>query len=243
MIKERVEELRPPRPSGTPQEGKCPPRQASPATPQEGKKCEMQDSELGHIPKGWRVGKLGEILTLSNETINPSLSPEKEYFHYSIPAFDDGGIPKVEKGNSILSNKFKVRSYSLLVSKLNPRIPRIWPIAVIDEEKSICSTEFQVFLPVAKNFYSFGIMLFFQSAIIEMMKSRATGTSGSHQRIKPQDILDIEIIIPDNEILKHYERIVSEHYQRIGSNINESTTLSAIRDALLPKLMGGEIEV
>lgn len=39
-IKERVEELSPPRPSGTPQEGN---------------KCEMQDSELGPIPKGWRV--------------------------------------------------------------------------------------------------------------------------------------------------------------------------------------------
>lgn len=228
-IKDRVEELKeknPPRPSGTPQEGK---------------KCEMQDSELGPIPKGWRVGKLGEILKLSNETINPGLYPEMEYFHYSLPAFDNGGIPKIEKGNSILSNKFKVRSYSLLISKLNPRIPRIWPIAVINEEKSICSTEFQVLLP-AKNFYSFGIILFSQSAIIETMKSRATGTSGSHQRIKPQDILDIKIIIPDNETLKHYERIVSEHYQRIGCNINESATLAAIRDALLPKLMNGEIE-
>ena len=95
-----------------------------------------------------------------------------EYFHYSIPAFDDGGIPKIEKGNSILSNKFKVKSYSLLVSKLNPRIPRIWPIAVIDEENSICSTEFQVFLPIAKYFYSFGIILFSQSAIVETMKKQ-----------------------------------------------------------------------
>lgn len=121
-IKDRVEELEaksPPRPSGTPQEEK---------------KCEMQDSELVPFPEGWRVGKLGEILKLSNETINPGLYPEMEYFHYSIPAFDDGGIPKIEKGNSILSNKFKLKSYSLLVSKLNPRIPRIWPIAIIDKE-------------------------------------------------------------------------------------------------------------
>ena len=203
----------------------------------------MQESELGKVPQGWRVASIGDVLRLSNELVNPSLNPEIEYFHYSIPAYDNGGVPAIEKGTSILSNKFRVRSHSILVSKLNPRIPRIWAITEVDEEKSICSTEFQVLLPAKPFFYSFGVNLFSQSSITEIMKGRASGTSGSHQRIKPQDILDIEFVIPDDETLRQYEEIVGEYYHHALNSITQSATLAQLRDNLLPKLMSREIEV
>lgn len=204
---------------------------------------EMAECELGKIPKGWRAGSVSEILKLSNEAITPVATPNKEFFHYSIPSFDNGRVPVTELGTSILSNKFRVRNNSILVSKLNPRIPRIWAIREVDEQRSICSTEFQVLLPIKSFFYAFAVNLFLQKSVIETMKSRASGTSGSHQRVKPQDILDIEIVVPDDETLNLYEKVVGNYYQYFNNNIEESTTLAAVRDALLPKLMNGEIEL
>ncbi len=108
---------------------------------------ELVDTPLGPIPKGWQVGCLKDIVELANETISPGKLPDTLFSHYSIPAFDSGRIPLEELGSSILSNKFIVKRNSVLVSKLNPRFPRIWPIKNVVQTTSICSTEFQVLLP------------------------------------------------------------------------------------------------
>ncbi len=204
---------------------------------------EMIESELGLIPKEWKVGTIGDILDLFHENVTPFRTPNVDFFHYSIPAFDNGRTPSIETGESILSNKFKVKSNSILVSKLNPRIPRIWPINDVDELKSICSTEFQVLVPKKRYFYAFAVNLFSQQFIQDTMKSRASGTSGSHQRINPQEILNIEVIIPEDGIMHLYNDIVSDYYKQLINAQYESTTLSTIRETLLPKFMNGEIEL
>lgn len=58
------------------------------------------------------------------------------------------------------------------------------------------------------------------------------------------DILNaIEVIIPSQDIFDSFDNIVSPIYQQIRMNNKESNTLSGLRDALLPKLMSGEIDV
>jgi len=204
---------------------------------------ELVESELGMIPKGWRIGSVAEILILANETVSPGSNPDKLFYHYSIPAFDSGRVPSQELGSAILSNKYKVKSNSILVSKLNPRIPRVWPLKEVNQESSVCSTEFQVLLPQKAHYYSFAANLFSQTSMIDTMKSRASGTSSSHQRIIPQDILDINIIIPNDDLLALFDEIVGNYYHCIINGLEESVILAKIRDSLLPKLMNGEIEV
>lgn len=203
---------------------------------------EMQERELGLIPKDWKAGTIGDMFTFSKETINPSLFEKDIFLHYSLPAFDSGRYPIKELGSQILSNKLKVKANSILVSKLNPRIPRIWPIVEVNEN-CICSTEFQVLVPNRSYYFSFGVNLFWQTQVIETMKGRATGTSGSHQRIRPQDILDIKIAIPPDEILSRFNTAVRGFYDTIDLNKEQSQTLTSLRDTLLPKLMKGEISI
>jgi type I restriction enzyme S subunit len=104
----------------------------------------MQPSELGEIPVGWNVGCIGDFVELGKEGVNPCDRPEDAFCHFSIPNFDDGQTAKSELGSTILSNKFAVLPNSILVSKLNPRFPRIWPVLNLPSELSVCSTEFQV---------------------------------------------------------------------------------------------------
>ncbi len=204
---------------------------------------EMIESELGMIPKGWRVGTVADILVLANETMSPGVTPDKLFSHYSIPAFDSGHVPSQELGSTILSNKYKVKSNSILVSKLNPRIPRIWTLKEVNQETSVCSTEFQVLLPQKTHYYSFAANFFSQPSVIDTMKSRSSGTSGSHQRINPQDILDINIVVPTDSLLALYDKIAGNYFHCIINGLEESIILAKIRDSLLPKLMNGEIVI
>src|SRR5690606_651075 len=109
---------------------------------------EFEESELGPIPKGWRHAAFGDVATLSKGSISPGASPEQGFQHYSLPAFDAGQLPARERGNAIKSNKTPVPSGAVLVSKLNPHIPRIWFVGNAGE-RSLCSTEFLVWMPKA----------------------------------------------------------------------------------------------
>jgi type I restriction enzyme, S subunit len=203
----------------------------------------MVPSELGEIPENWHSGKIHDICYILNETMSPNVFKDKLFIYYSIPAFDEGMFPVRELGKNILSNKFYVRPYSILVSKLNPRITRIWPVFEIDYKKSICSTEFQVIKPKKMKYFAFIYYLFRTYFIKKEMMKRTTGTSGSHQRIRPDDIIDIDISLPSEKVVKEFGNIVISLMDKIKSNLESIMNLGAIRDTLLPKLMSGKIRI
>lgn len=190
---------------------------------------------------GWRWGTISDLVVHSKESINPSKFPDQEFKHYSLPAFDNNQVPESSLGQEILSNKYRVWKHSVLVSKLNPRIPRIWAIGDIDEGAAICSTEFQVFLPQEEFYYSFVNLLFQQRTIQEAMQMRASGTSTSHQRVNPKDILEIETVIPPDNEIERFDQTVRNFFEMKFMNSEQTRTLAALRDALLPQLMRGEV--
>lgn len=53
----------------------------------------------------------------------------------------------------------------------------------------------------------------------------------------------MEVVIPTDSALKAFEEIVSPMYNEIQKNDEQSRTLCSIRDALLPRLMSGEIDI
>ena len=203
----------------------------------------LKHSEFGEIPESWEVGKFGDLADQIKSSVNPSQFPHKEFNHYSLPAFDTNELPNVDLGSSILSNKTEVKKYSVLISKLNPRIPRIWSIGDIDESNSICSTEFIGFTPKQEFYYSYINYFLKQPELVTKLTGIAMGTSNSHQRIKPVDLLELEVLIPDEEVVKQYEKIVRPLLETRFHKIQENESLKITRDSLLPKLMSGEIEV
>ncbi len=203
----------------------------------------FEDSPLGKIPKGWRVGKMSELISLSREALNPRDSPDEAFDHYSIPAFDEGHWPKEEKGEQIKSNKLVVRRNSVLLSKLNPRIPRVWLPTVTAAGRSIASTEFLVALPHEPFGREYIYGLFTSQNILEVFETLVTGTSGSHQRVQAESMLATGVIVPTADCVQCFARTVGPLYTEAAANISESRTLAAIRDALLPRLISGEIRV
>ncbi|MBC8486204.1 MAG: restriction endonuclease subunit S [Ignavibacteria bacterium] len=196
---------------------------------------EVQDS--------WQEYKLKDISNHRKDNVKPQQNGFVEYAHFSIPAFDNNKRPINELGTEIKSNKYSVFSNTILISKLNPRFPRVWALFGEADENSICSTEFQVVVPRDINYFGFIYCLLNSKQVTDELIGAAGGTSGSHQRVKPEDIFNISFMIPNKESMVEFNTVVIEFIKKIKSNYEQIRTLEKLRDTLLPKLMSGEVRV
>jgi len=196
----------------------------------------MIDSELGLIPEGWRVGKLGEVVNNKRTITVPASTPKDRYLHYSIPAFDKEQQPSYDLGETILSNKFVIENPCILVSKLNPRIPRIWVILKV-QPNSICSTEFQIIEPIREELFPYVIGVLGSDKFSNFLISAAKGTSSSHQRVNTQDILEYQVCLPDIDIQKLHSQLISPITLQYDNNKDAIQNLLKQKLILLSKLI------
>ncbi len=202
------------------------------------------DFELnyGIMPSYWKVSQLGSIAKISTEVFSPAKNPNVEVEHYSIPAYDEKRYPVFETSNGIKSNKYRLSSNSVMISKLNPDTKRIWrPYCISDNP--ICSTEFIVYEPINPLNRDFIYSIIDSIGFSAFLCSHTTGSTNSRQRATPSITLTYDIIVPDEKTIQAFCSIVSPMYDTIENNIKENQKLAETRDKLLPKLMSGELDV
>lgn len=203
---------------------------------------EFVDSELGPIPKGWRVGTLGEIAEISTKSINPSKTPETLFEHYSIPSYDEASFPVFEKGNNIKSNKYLIPCDAWLISKLNPTTKRVWQPFMLSKN-AICSTEFIVYSASKLRYRDFCFESTNSANFFDFLCSNTSGSTNSRQRAIPKETLKYQLVIPTENIMKAFSQLVDPIYEEMKNNLVECQRLISLRNSLLPKLMNGEIRV
>lgn len=206
-------------------------------------KLELVDSPLGKIPKGWRVLKASEAFE-----INPS-RPIKKGLSYAY--VDMASLPTTSaRVTNIVIREFtgsgsKFKNGDVLFARITPCLEN-GKTALVDflaeGEYGWGSTEFIVFGPkeplnpwfiycVARN------QEFRDHAIRAM-----SGTSG-RQRVDAGCFNNYIIIVPPAKTADKFGDIVRPWFNQMKANDEQSLTLASIRDALLPKLLSGEIRV
>lgn len=202
------------------------------------------DFELnsGIMPSHWHICQLGSVARISTEVFSPSKNPNVEVEHYSIPSYDEKRYPVFESSDGIKSNKYRLTSNSVMISKLNPDTKRIWrPYCISD--RPICSTEFIVYEPINPLNRDFIYSIIDSIGFSAFLCSHTTGSTNSRQRATPSITLSYNIVLPDDETLRSFCTIVSPMYDTIENNIKENQKLAVTRDKLLPRLMSGELDV
>lgn len=126
---------------------------------------------------------------------------DKQVTLYSIPGYDSGAFPELVDTTTIGSAKTQIPTDAVLVSLLNPRIPRVG----IAREGSFCSTEFAVVEP--SDFVSLNFLYrLLQSQVFSVfLTSRSKGTTGSRKRSSRDDVLRFPASLPP---LHEQQRIV-----------------------------------
>ena len=177
---------------------------------------EMIDSELGPIPKGWGVGKLGDLCSVEKRLIDPKKQNIDQYKLFSIQAYDDGQTARYVSSSEIQSSKLHVPDSCILISKLNPLIKRIWHVNDKSSDK-VCSTEFLVI--TSAHSLPYLMFLLDSEQVYSVIEGSTTGTSGSHQRVNAFHVLSIKVIIPDIDSEACFHSITEDSFSMI-SNIN-----------------------
>lgn len=203
----------------------------------------LMESELGLIPNGWSIFQLGQLVDQHTESVAPWSNPELEYEHFSIPAYDSNQCPAVDLGSEIKSNKTIIYEDSVLLSKLNPEISRVWLPCEFTDRPQICSTEFLVFTPRLPANKSLIFALFRDENFRALMRSLVTGTSKSHQRVAPKALRGYKVIVGFPDLFSKFEKVVDIFLTKILSNRSEASSLAGIRDFLLSKLVSGKVRL
>ena len=177
------------------------------------------ESELGMIPEGWRVGRLSELIEVKYG------KDHKKLLDGDIPVYGSGGLMRKV-------NKLLYEGESVLI----PRKGTLNNVMYVNE----------AFWTVDTMFYSIpklpNIVLF--TYILLSKKDLASMNAGSAVPSMTTDILNnMQIIIPNEDVLEHFNSLVSALYVQIKHNEQESRRLATLRDTLLPKLMSGEIKI
>jgi len=177
------------------------------------------DSELGMIPKGWQVGTLSELVNVRYG------KDHKKLAEGNIPVYGSGGVMR-----------YAERALYEDESVLIPRKGTLNNVIYINEPFWTVDTMFftEMLRPYLAKF-----VYFFVSS-----KDLASMNAGSAVPSMTTDILNnLQVIIAPNEVYQEYDNLVSPMFLMKKHISKQSSTLAAIRDALLPKLMSGEIEV
>jgi len=210
-------------------------------------RCEaLADTSLDQLLDSADRGRcpLGEIARPHKASIAPRDLPNDWFEHFSIPAFDAGRTPTVERGAAMLSAKTRLPSGDVvLVSKLNPATPRIWWPRPTGEHSAVCSPEFIALVPQDGCPASFLYASFRRDRMFyDEILSHATGTTGSRQRVKPTEVMASHVL-DARERWEGFDEVARPLYDKAAATIAESRRLATIRDLLLPKLISGEIRV
>lgn len=181
------------------------------------------DSELGMIPEGWKVGLLGELCNFKR---GKNLLTKNAI---------DEGIPVVAGGlePSCYHNVANTGAPVITVSGsgANAGFMRMYHVPVWASD---CS-----FIDIScENFY---FVYCFLKVNSKLLKHAQTGAVQPH--VKPSDIHDFELVIPDKESIYDFQDKVKPFFDKIALIQKENSRLSLLRDTLLPRLMSGELEV
>ncbi|UNL39922.1 hypothetical protein G8B24_01320 [Limosilactobacillus reuteri] len=179
---------------------------------------------------------LDNVFNTSTKTFNVNENKNINIWHFSIPNFDCNKQPQCESTNSIKSNKKKVNSFGVLVSKLNPNFKRIWApnLDFYSNYSPIASPEFIQINGNSQEEQALIFCILNSEEYTDFLVSNATGSTNSRQRVKPK--IAVSYIIPfDLDKKKGLESLVSPILKDIQQREFENTKLQIIKDTLLNK--------
>lgn len=198
----------------------------------------MIPSELGEIPESWRVGKLGDIGKNIREGVKENdIKPDMSYIGLEhIPrkqiALDTWG-----QALDIASNKFWFNKGNILFGKLRPYFHKVG-VAFIS---GVCSTDILVIDSKQETYFGFLLMLLSSEQFIYYVSLASEGTR--MPRTSWEYMKDYPIVIPKSLVLEDFKKLLKLLIKKMEVNIFQIQTLTKTRDALLPKLMSGQLRV
>ena len=200
-------------------------------------KEDLEECEIGLIPKEWKLLSLGEVTTQIKQKVG-----DNDYKVFSA----------VNTGNLILSEEYfdkqvfskSIEKYIVVKQKefaYNPARVNIGSIGRNDFDYDGCVSPVYVAFKVEKGYENFMNMFIKSNRFNQWVITLASGSV--RQTLNYTDFSIIKIAYPPKDLIEKFNIIYERYYKLINHNKSTISNLEKIRDILLPKLMSGEIDV
>ena len=198
----------------------------------------FEESELGMVPKGWRVGTLGDIA----QTIKKQISSEQ--LHSGLNYVGLEHIPRKslsltawDNAEGLESAKAKFGVGDVLFGKLRPYFHKV-VIAPVD---GVCSTDILVCAPKKPAYYGLVVMQLFSKELIDYADRLSNGAK--MPRVNWSDLAAYPLVIPPEEIASIYTKFSTEIFEKMQQGVHQMQTLANLHDTLLPRLISGQLRL
>jgi len=204
----------------------------------------FEDSELGEMPRGWRIESLSKITSFKNG------------FAFKSKDWTESGKPVVKIGNvkplildiegcSFISDDLK-KYDEYLLSKGDILIGMtgyVGETCLVPKLKKMPYQNQRVgkLIPTKDFFKEFLFSFTRQSSFKRKVEEIAQGSA--QQNVSGRDILELDFVFGNEEILKMFSDSTSDIFKKILSNFEENIILTELRDTLLPKLVSGDLKI
>lgn len=207
--------------------------------------AEFEETELGCVPKGWKISTAGDELVVKGGS-TPSTSNavfwENGTIHWTSPKDLAGNDSKV-----LLDTSKKITELGLLKisSGLLPTDTVLMssraPIGYLALAKTpMAINQGYIAIPLSKNL-SPEYIIYWLENIMDDIKGMAGGTTFAE--ISKSAFKTINLVIPSKNIIAEFTRLAHQHFEKVVSNTRQITALTNLRDTLLPKLISGELSL
>ena len=202
---------------------------------------EMVRSELGEIPAGWHIGKLGDVVNVNAKSISNG------YKHTNIEYID---ISSVGIGNLEGTSSYRLKDAPSRARRLVTHGNVIWS-GVRPNRKSylfishppdnlVVSTGFITLTPnLIPSSYLYSWVT--TDSFVEYLTFNASGSA--YPAVKAEHFEIADVLLPEKLILNKFHGVVDTMREKIYQNALQIQTLTKTRDVLLPKLMSGKLRI
>ena len=199
----------------------------------------FEESELGLVPRGWRIGILGDFLSLRNERTKPSdLTASLPYVPVESISSKSPFLQEYKSGEEANSSLILFRKGDVLFGAMRPYFHKV------------CSAPFDgvtrttVFTLTPKNNLAAAFALFqaYQDTTIEYATQHSEGSTIPYAKWGGS-LEKMPVVVPPKELQERYSDVVSQFIECANENLRQAQTLSTLRDTLLPRLISGQLRL
>ena len=208
------------------------------------KNGEFVESELGMIPKGWRVERIEDLSQKMASGGTPK-SLNKDYYlgnikWYSTKELKDCFLFDSEKhiSEDALKNssaKMFPEGTVLMAIYASPTVGRL---GILTNPATFNQAAVGI---VPKE--NVGSEFIYLSLLSERTNLNNLASGAAQQNLNVGIVKNYNILVPEQKALDRFNRLAKSYFLLLKKNTEESRRLAELRDTLLPKLMSGELKV
>jgi len=201
---------------------------------------EYKETEIGKIPKEWKVVKNGDVAKIDTKSIRPKAGEKYYYIGLEDIESQTGRILKNENelvdGSQIKSTKYVFSKEHVLYGRLRPYLNKV----ALPIRDGICSTDILPILPnknlILREYLAY---LMRHPRFVEWATSRMKGTN--HPRISSRDILEYRISLPPIDEQKKIVEIISSVETLRDIELQKKEQLTALKSQLINLLLTDKV--